>query len=178
MTAWYQCRGNFSWEIWYHDQQLGFRRILWDNVEAQNFPLPAYTRAKWMPFRLAIVVSNNPISVINVHFLHQKPAHNNAHWKKSNRLLLTTVASRNGIHSSLVLAAKGKFWTAPLSHKMCPIKQTTKPKLLILVLCFSGEETPSTDTSNCMICIHILWEICRSVVIGPPCVAVFLKLSN
>ena len=32
---------------------------------------------------------------------------------------------------------------------------------------FSGEDTPSTDTSYC---IHILWEVCRSVVTGPPCI--------
>ena len=32
-----------------------------------------------MPFRLAIVVSSNPITFINVHSLHQKPARNNAH---------------------------------------------------------------------------------------------------
>ena len=28
-----------------------------------------------MPFQLAIVVSSNPINFINVHSLHQKPAH-------------------------------------------------------------------------------------------------------
>ena len=48
---------------------------------------------------------------------------------------------------------------------MCPRKQTTEPKLLFLVSFFSGEDTSYTDTSYC---IHILWEVCRSVFYGPP----------
>ena len=48
---------------------------------------------------------------------------------------------------------------------MCPSKQTTEPKLLILVSFFSGEVTSYTDVSYC---IHILWEVCRSVFYGPP----------
>ena len=44
--------------------------ILWDNVEVQNVPLSAWTRAEKMPFRLAIVVSSNPINFINAHSLH------------------------------------------------------------------------------------------------------------
>ena len=43
---------------------------------------------------------------------------------------------------------------------MCPRKQTTEPKLVILVSFFSWEVTSYTDTSYC---IHILWEACRSV---------------
>ena len=39
---------------------------------------------------------------------------------------------------------------------MCPRKQTTEPKLLILVPFSSGEVTSYTDTSYC---IHILWEV-------------------
>ena len=43
---------------------------------------------------------------------------------------------------------------------MSPRKQTTEPKMLILVSIFSGEVTSYTDTSYC---IHILWEVYRSV---------------
>ena len=52
---------------------------------------------------------------------------------------------------------KVKWITA---HKMCPRKQTTEPKLLILVSFFSGEVTSYTDISYC---IHILREVCRSI---------------
>ena len=50
---------------------------------------------------------------------------------------------------------------------MCPRKQTTEPKLLILVSFFSGEVIPYTDTTYS---IHILCEVCRSVFYGPPCI--------
>ena len=52
---------------------------------------------------------------------------------------------------------------------MCPRKQTTEPKLLILVSFFSGEVTSYTDPT-CSYCIHILWEVFRSVFYGPPCI--------
>ena len=70
--------------------------------------------------------------------------------------MFTTMASGNDFLSSLVLTDKGKVWTSTLSYKMCPRKQTTEPKLLILVSVFSGEDTSSTDTSYC---IPILWEV-------------------
>ena len=54
------------------------------------------------------------------------------------------------------LSWKGKFGVSTLSHKMCPRKQTTEPKLVILVSFFSGEVTSNTDTSYC---IHILREV-------------------
>ena len=83
-------------------------------------------------------------------------------------LLLATMASRNGIYSAQVQAKKGNFWASTLSHKMCPRKQTTEPKLVILVSFFSGEVTSYTDASYC---IHILLEVCRSIF-GPPCIRV------
>ena len=55
---------------------------------------------------------------------------------------------------------KGK--TSTLSHKMCPRKQNTEPKLLILVLFFLRRYP-----TNPSYCIHILWEVCRSVFIRP-----------
>ena len=58
------------------------------------------------------------------------------------------------------LGWKGKVWNSTLSHKICPRKQTTEPKLLILVSFSSGEVTSYTNTSYY---IHILWEVCRSV---------------
>ena len=54
------------------------------------------------------------------------------------------------------LGWKGNFLNSTLPHKMCPRKQTTEPKLLILVSSFSGEVTSYTDTSYC---IHILREV-------------------
>ena len=63
------------------------------------------------------------------------------------------------------LAEKGKFWASTLFHKMCPRKQTTEPKLLILISFFSGEDTSSTDTCYG---IRIFWEVCRSVFLGHP----------
>ena len=54
-----------------------------------------------------------------------------------------------------------------LSHKMCPRKQTTEPKLLILVSFLSREVTSYTDTSYC---IHTLLEVCCSIFYGPPCI--------
>ena len=44
--------------------------IWWGNVESQNVSFSAYTRAEYMPFRRAIVVSSNPINLINAHSLH------------------------------------------------------------------------------------------------------------
>ena len=67
--------------------------------------------------------------------------------KVKKESLLTTVASRNGINSLLVYAEKGKFWVLTMSHKMCPRKQTTEPKLVILVSFCSGEVTSYTGTS-------------------------------
>ena len=49
-------------------------------------------------FRLAIVVSSNPMNIFNAHSLHLKQCA----LTKLNGLLLTTVASQNGIHSRLV----------------------------------------------------------------------------
>ena len=48
---------------------------------------------------------------------------------------------------------------------MFPRKQTTDPKLMILVSFFSGEVTSYTDTNYC---IPIMLEVCRSVFMGHP----------
>ena len=40
---------------------------------------------------------------------------------------------------------------------------------MILVSRFSGEVTSYIDFSYC---IHILWEVCRSVFSGPPCIGI------
>ena len=92
-----------------------------------------------MSFRPAIVVSSSQIN-FQCALLHQQPARVKMRIDKDK---WTTVASQNDIHSSLVLAEKGKLWTSTLSHKMCPRKQTTEPKLLILVSFFSEEDTSS-----------------------------------
>ena len=80
-------------------------------------------------------------------------------------LLLTTMASQNGTHSALVQAEREKIGASTLPHQMCPRKQTTEPKWLILVSFFLGEVTSYIDTSYC---IHVLWEVSRSVFSGPP----------
>ena len=66
------------------------------------------------------------------------------------------------------LSCKGKILVLDIVSQNVPYKkQTTEPKLLILVSFFSGEVTSYTDISYC---IHILWEVCRSIFSGPPCI--------
>ena len=123
-----------------------------------------------MSFWHAIVVSSNPFNFVNAHSVHQLVWC--SHCKectlaKLHGLLITTMASPNDIHSSRDLAEKETILTSTLSHKMSPTKQTTEPKLLILVSFFSGEDTSSTGISYY---IFILWEVCRSIFIEPPCI--------
>ena len=68
------------------------------------------------------------------------------------------MASQNGIYSAPSLSWKGKKLDLDIVSQTCPRKQTTEPKLLILVTFFSGEVTSYTDTSYC---IYILWEVSR-----------------
>ena len=90
--------------------------------------------------------------------------------------MLTTIwPAENGIHSRLVLAEKGKFEASTLLHKMFPRKQTTDPKLMILVSFFSGEVTSYTDTNYC---IPIMLEVCRSVFYGPPCIGFLYNIFH
>ena len=46
---------------------------------------------------------------------------------------------------------------------------------MILVSFFSGENTPSTDTSHYL---QLLPEVCRSVIFGPPCIVVIVSLKS
>ena len=57
-----------------------------------------------------------------------------------------------------------KSWASTL-YTTCALKISYWTKLLILVSLFSGEVTSLTDISCC---IHILWEVCRSVFMGHP----------
>ena len=52
-----------------------------------------------MPFRLAIVVSSNPINFIKAYYLHHAETARNT---MRIGLLLTAVTSQNEIHSRLV----------------------------------------------------------------------------
>ena len=62
---------------------------------------------------------------------------------------------------SLSLFSRAHYFCETMSRlKLCPRKQTTGLKLVILVSFISGEVTSYTDNSYC---IHILWEVCRSV---------------
>ena len=65
-----------------------------------------------MSFRLAIVVSSNP--------LHHTRWCKEFALTKFIGLRLTTMAIRHDIYSNSVLAEKEKLWVATLSHKMCP----------------------------------------------------------
>ena len=75
------------------------------------------------------------------------------------------MASPNGIHSSQDLTEKLHFFNLDIVSQYVPVrtKPTTLPKLLILVLSFSGE-----DTSSYVIryFIFISWEVCRSIFWG------------
>ena len=106
-----------------------------------------------MSFRLAIHVfvssTMNPFNFVNAHSLHQRVRCKEHTLTKLNGLLLTIMASRNDIHSCIVSVEKEKCGTSTLSHKMCPRKQTTEPKSLILETLLSGD-TSSTDTSYCI----------------------------
>ena len=91
-------------------------------------------------------------------------------------LLLTTMARRNGIHSCLVQAEKGKFWVSTLSHKMCPTKQTTVHQHLWSWYHFSQEKLPQT------LMPVIASTYCRKYGIpffsGPPCISKSIRNSK
>ena len=70
------------------------------------------------------------------------------------------MASRSAYLPSQLLAEKGNFLNSTSSDIMCSRIRTPRPKLLILVSFFSGEDTPSTDSSRY---IPQFPEVCRSV---------------
>ena len=108
-----------------------------------------------MPFLLATVVSSNPFFLtMRIDKVKWMTAHN---------------CGKQKWHSFMLsLSWKGKFWVLTLSHKICPRKQITELKLVILVSYLSGEFTSYTDTNYC---IHLLWEVSHSGFFsGPPCV--------
>ena len=74
-----------------------------------------------------------------------------------------------------VLPEKGKFCNPTLADITCSRIRTTQPKWLILVSFFSGEDSPSTDTSHF---ISLLPEVFRSVLFGPPCTYPLTKCWN
>ena len=82
-----------------------------------------------MPFRLATVLSSNPINFYQCAFLTLDYAiltmRNFCALTKLNRLLLTTMASRNGIHSPL---KRENFGSRPLD--ICLTKCALENKLL------------------------------------------------
>ena len=67
------------------------------------------------------------------------------------------------------LSWKGNFGASTLSHKMCPRKQTTEPKLLVLVSFFSGYVTSYTNRSYGTHII-IVGSIPFLFFSGPPCI--------
>ena len=134
----------------------------------QIFPFQLKLDVKECHFRLDIVVSSNPINFINAHSLHLTSTRITMRNDKDEWITAYNCGKpKMEFHSRLVLAEKGTFeaWTLP--HKMCPRKQTTEPKLVILVYFFSGEVTSYTDTNYCIL---IMLKVCRSVFYGPPCI--------
>ena len=126
-----------------------------------------------MPFWPATVVSSNPINSDNAHSLHQRPALtmriDKVKWITAHNY------GRPKYHAfTSSLGWNVTFFALTLSLKMGPRKQTTEPKLLILVSFFSGEVTPYTDTSHS---IHILWDVCHSVFSGSPCISMVYQFE-
>ena len=75
---------------------------------------------------------------------------------------------------SLSWKAKKKKMGLDIASQNVPYrKQTTEQKLLILVSFCSGEVTSYTDISYC---IHILWEVSRSVFSGPLCIEALILI--
>ena len=83
-----------------------------------------------------------------------------AHCFKVIWKLLTTMASRNGIHSALFQAERGIFLFSTLSHKICLEKKLLNQNRWSWYHFCSGEVISYSDTCYC---INILWEVWRSV---------------
>ena len=99
--------------------------ILWD--KPQNFPFQLMLYMNESHFGLP-VVSSNPINSDNVHSLHHIMAIDKVIWINAHN------CGRPKWHSfTSSISWNGKFWASTLSDKMRPRKQTTEPKLLILV---------------------------------------------
>ena len=118
--------GNFSWEKWYQDQQFWFcscflGHIFWGNVEAPKCFLFSLNEGCINAISARIVVSSNPINLINAHSLHYKPVREQSALIKLNGLLLAAVASRHGIHSRVVKAERENFGIRHCLTK-CPLE--------------------------------------------------------
>ena len=79
-----------------------------------------------MSFRLVIVVSRNPINLINLHFLHQQPARLKIRIEKVEWISAHNYDKPKWHSFTPSLAEKGKYWTSILSYKLCHRKQTTE----------------------------------------------------
>ena len=107
---------------------------LWDNVEAQTFPFSAQTRTGWMPFRFAIVVSNNPINFTNVHSLmHHKPATVTMHIGKVKCITAHNCDKPKWHSSSPSLSWKGKMLGLDIVSQSVPKKTIYWTKIANLV---------------------------------------------
>ena len=84
---------------------------------------------------------------------------------RAHGLLLTAVASQNGIHSHL---KRLSFWPPTLFHKISLRKQATEAESLILLSFSSGEITSYTDTNYYI--PHIVGNMPFHFY-GPPCIS-------
>ena len=137
--------------------------ILRGNVEFPNFPFQPELDANECHHYFACHSCEQSMRIVHERVSSMRIAH-----YRIDQVNLITVhnymASRNGIYSAL---KRIFFLASTLPHKMCPRKQTTEQKLIILVSFFSGDVTSYTDPSYY---IHILREVSSSVFSGPPCI--------
>ena len=120
-----------------------------------------------MSFWLATVVNvYNPLDFVNAHFTQVCCWCKECTLIKLIGLLLTTMASQNDIHSCLAQAEKGKVSASTLSHKMCPRKQTTEPKWLILICIFFSQKI--THPLIPLLHLHIIGKFAVSFLLGHP----------
>ena len=122
--------GNFSWQKWYQDHQCWFSRLFLGHIcetmsRPQIFPVQLKLH-EWMPFWLATVMSSKSI------YFCQRALLRVGFWCKECALikligwLLTTMTSRNGIHSHILFKLKREDF----GSRHCLTKCTLENKLL------------------------------------------------
>ena len=132
---------HFSWEKLYQDKQFWFSSLFSmahfvRQYRGPNFPSQLKLGVNECNFGLSQLWAKSHSTLL------MRISKRAGCWCKECTLIkliglwLTTMTSQNDIHSHLVLSEKENFWALTLSHKMCPRKQTTEPKLLILVSIF------------------------------------------
>ena len=157
--------GHFSWEKLYQDQQFWFSSL---------FSRVRFVRQCRGP-KLSLFSLNEGLSqlwaviqlTLSMHILYSRNLLVTMRIDKVNLITAHNCGKPKWHSFTPSLSWKGRILGLNIVSQMCPRTQTTWPKLLILVSFFSGEVTSYTNSSYC---IHILWEVRRSVFHGPPCI--------